>query len=46
MVDVADPAVTTHSLTVVSGSYYVAMTALDGDDNESAYSNEVPKTTQ
>ena len=46
MADVVDPVVTTHSITLISGSYYVAMTALDADGNESAYSNEVVKITQ
>ena len=46
MADVADPVATTHSITLISGSYYVAMTALDADGNESAYSNEVVKITQ
>jgi len=46
MADVADPVATTHSITLISGSYYVAMTALDADGNESAYSNEIVKLTQ
>lgn len=44
MVDLANPAATAHTLTLASGDYYVAMTALDGEGNESAYSNEVIKT--
>jgi hypothetical protein len=35
---------TSKSVTLESGSYYFAMTALDDDGNESAYSNEVEKT--
>jgi hypothetical protein len=31
---------------VPAGSYYVAMTAIDAQSNESALSNEVLKTTQ
>ena len=37
-------AATSHSLVLPSGSYYFAMTAIDGEGNESAYSNEVVKT--
>ena len=44
MVDVVNPTATSHTLSLASGDYYVAMTALDGDGNESAYSNEVLKT--
>ena len=43
--DVNDANATSFSFTLPSGSYYVAMTALDVDGNESAYSNEVLKTT-
>jgi len=44
--DVLDVAAggTSHSLSLPSGSYYFAMTAIDADGNESAYSNEVVKT--
>ena len=44
-VNVADPAALMHSFTLISGSYYVAMTAIDVDGNESAFSNEVLKST-
>jgi len=44
MVELGAPAATSHTLTLASGDYYVAMTALDGDGNESGYSNEVIKT--
>ncbi len=44
MIDLSNPAATAHTLTLASGDYYVAMTALDGEGNESAYSNEVIKT--
>ncbi|MFB3106645.1 MAG: hypothetical protein ACE1ZA_17210 [Pseudomonadales bacterium] len=42
--DVTDPTATSYAVDVVSGTYYVAMTAINGDGNESAYSNEVIKT--
>ena len=42
--DVTDPTATSYAVDVISGTYYVAMTAIDGDGNESAYSNEVIKT--
>lgn len=44
MVELDEPAATSHTLTLASGDYYVAMTALDGEGNESGYSNEVIKT--
>jgi len=44
MVDVTAPGSTSHTLYLPSGDYYMAMTALDGDGNESAYSNEVLKS--
>ncbi len=43
MRDVADAGATSVRLTLPSGDYYVAMTALDAEGNESAYSNEVLK---
>ena len=43
--DVNDADTTSFAVTVPSGSYYVAMTAIDADGNESAYSNEVLKAT-
>jgi hypothetical protein len=43
-VDLLDPGATAHTLTLASGDYYVAMTALDAEGNESGYSNEVVKT--
>ena len=42
--DVNDANATSISFTLVSGSYFVAMTALDVDGNESAHSNEVLKS--
>jgi len=45
-VSIDDPSATSGSVIVVSGDYYVAMTAIDADGNESAYSNEVLKATQ
>ena len=45
MVEVTDPQTTSHTLDLTSGDYYVAMTALDLEGNESAYSNEVLKTS-
>ena len=44
MIDVTNASAVTETLDLVSGDYYVAMTALDQDGNESAYSNEVLKT--
>jgi hypothetical protein len=44
MVQVGDPAATSHTLNLASGDYYIAMTALDAAGNESSYSNEVIKT--
>ncbi len=44
MRDVANPSATSASFSLPSGDYRVAMTALDGQGNESAYSNEVVKT--
>lgn len=44
MVDVASADATSHTLSLTTGDYYVAMTALDAEGNESAYSNEVLKT--
>ena len=41
MAEIGNPAVTSHTLRLMSGEYYLAMTALDRDGNESAYSNEV-----
>jgi hypothetical protein len=46
MVDVPDSQTASHTLDLESGDYYVAMTALDLEGNESAYSNEVLKTSQ
>ena len=46
MVDVPDTQTTSHTLDLASGDYYVAMTALDQEGNESTYSNEVLKTSQ
>jgi len=34
----------TYELTLASGDYYLAMTAIDADGNESAYSNEIVRT--
>jgi hypothetical protein len=36
---------TSTTITLPSGDYFVAMTALDAEGNESAYSNEVLKST-
>ncbi|MEM8769797.1 MAG: hypothetical protein AAGE43_20365 [Pseudomonadota bacterium] len=44
MVELGDPSTTSHTLTLASGDYFVAMTALDADGNESGYSNEVLKS--
>ena len=45
-VDVNVISTTSYALTVPSGSYYVAMTALNLNGDESAYSNEILKTTE
>ena len=42
--EVTDPSATSTTIALPSGDYYVAMTALDQEGNESAYSNEVLKT--
>ena len=44
MVEIMEPASTAYTLNLASGDYYVAMTALDQEGNESAYSNEVLKS--
>ena len=44
MVELVDPGMTSHTLSLASGDYFMAMTALDGEGNESGYSNEVLKT--
>ena len=43
-VSVGDPSATTHTMSLPTGEYYFAMTAVDGEGNESAYSNEVIRT--
>jgi hypothetical protein len=43
-VAVANPTQSSVEIPAPSGNYYVAMTALDAEGNESAYSNEVLKT--
>jgi len=43
-VAVANPTQSSVEIPAPSGDYYVAMTALDAEGNESAYSNEVLKT--
>lgn len=45
MVEVTSPSATSHTLNLPSGDYHVAMTAMDAEGNESAYSNEVLKST-
>jgi hypothetical protein len=44
--EVADSLATTTNLTLAAGQYYVAMTAIDIDGNESDFSNEVLKIAQ
>jgi fibronectin type 3 domain-containing protein len=46
MTDVNSPTSTATAIVLPSGDYYVAMTALDQQGNESTYSNEVMKTVQ
>ena len=43
-IEITDPTTTAHAFSAVTGDYYLAMTAVDQDDNESAYSNEILKT--
>jgi hypothetical protein len=43
-VAVSDPRVTQQSLELTSGTYYLAVTAIDDQGNESGYSNEVTRT--
>ena len=45
-VPVSNPTTTSRSLSLISGDYYFAMTALDQQGEESAYSNEVRMTAQ
>jgi hypothetical protein len=40
-VDVMDASATSYALNAASGDYYVTMTALDAEGNESAYANEI-----
>ena len=42
-VALSDPNTTSYSIELAAGTYYFAMTALDLDGNESAFSNEVSK---
>ncbi len=44
VLEVTSSSSTSHSLTLPSGSYYFAMTAVDASGNESAYSNELMKS--
>lgn len=41
-----DPAATQHTLTLESATHYIAMTAIDGDGNESDYSNEIVRVVE
>jgi hypothetical protein len=43
-IPLSDPSATTYALDLESGSYYLAMTAIDASGNESAYSNEIART--
>jgi fibronectin type 3 domain-containing protein len=43
-VELNDPTSTSHSFPAASGEYYVSMTAVDTDGNESAFSNEILRT--
>jgi len=43
-VDVVDPSATSHAFSAPSGDYYLTMTALDADGNESAYANEIMRS--
>jgi hypothetical protein len=46
IVNLSDPTATSHFLNASPGDYYVAVTAVDIDGNESAFSNEVLKIVQ
>jgi hypothetical protein len=39
--DLMDPAATSYAFSAPPGDYYITMTALDADGNESAYANEI-----
>ncbi|MEQ8486952.1 MAG: hypothetical protein RIB46_21525 [Pseudomonadales bacterium] len=43
-VAVSDPGATNRSIELPSGAYYIAMTAVDAQGNESAYSNEIVRS--
>ncbi len=43
-VDVTDATATQHSFSAASGEYFVTMTALDMDGNESAYATEIVRS--
>lgn len=43
IVHIADPRTTSHTLTIPSGTYFMAMTATDRDGNESGFSNEIQR---
>ena len=45
-VDVGDVSATSLNVILATGEYFVAMTAFDGDGNESTYSNEVLKAAE
>ena len=45
-VAVNNSAATSFSVAVPGGTYYVAMTAIDGEGNESGYSNEIQRVVQ
>lgn len=44
--DIDDPSTSSISIPIAPGSYYVALTAIDADGNESGYSNEIFKATE
>jgi hypothetical protein len=44
MREVSDPAAASHSFPATSGDWYITMTALDRDGNESSFSNEILRT--
>jgi hypothetical protein len=46
LIELEDPTATEHFVDLLPGEYYIAMTALDTDGNESAYSNEVRRVVQ
>ena len=43
-IEITNASATSHSFNAASGDYFVTMTALDGEGNESAYANEIVRS--